>query len=314
MHTGCFRFRFSTLGALLVVATNLSCESGTDRDSALRISIISEPSTLDPSRAEDTTASYLIPNLWEGLTRFDGELEVEAGVAEMWSFSTDLKTITFTLRDDAVWSDGAAVVANDFVYSWRRLLDPATRSPHAQVLFAIINAEEVNSGALPPHSLGVEAPHERTLVVRFDEPVLDFPRVAALAPTVPLRADIVEGWSEPESLTFNGAYQITDWRPGYRISLTANPDYFRGPARIETVQFFVLPDGATALALYDRGDVDIVLDLLAAAVPHYGTCQGYRNPDGVDTRNLQHLIGERVSGPTLNRLGVVYLEQLQWAE
>ena len=334
MRSSFSAFRLSTLGALVFITTTVGCQSRPREDSALRISVAAEPSTLDPSRASGASASYLIPNLWEGLTRLDPDLGVEAGVAEMWSFSTDLKTITFTLRDDAVWSDGVAVVSDDFVYSWRRLLDPATRSPHAAMLFHVVNAEEINSGELPPHSLGVEAPHPRTLVVRLDDSGLEFPRITALAATVPLRADAIEshgaGWSTAENLLTNGAYRVRDWRHDYRITLEANPEYFRGPPKIDTVSFFFIPDGATALALYDRGDLEVVLDLLPVAAPHYSSDRGYRNPGEVAATttsdldstavslshagSLEHLVGPRVVGPGLNAMGMIYLEQLQWAE
>ena len=318
----------------MVLAVFLGCSSGHSGDRALRISVATEPSTLDPARADDATATYLLPNLWEGLTRFDAPREVESGIAEMWSFSTDLRTVTFTLRDDAFWSDGAPVVAADFVFAWRRLLDPATESEHASLLFDIVNAEEVNSGDLPPLSLGVEAPNPRTLVVRFDAPALDFPRVSALPPTVPLREDVVRRygarWSEPQNLVVNGAYRIARYQSDYCVTLEANPDYFRGPPDMVTVQLFVIPNGGTALALFERGDLDMVFGLSPVAVSHYSGERTYRNPDAPDEeiavgvarpqallpRALarSHLVNPNLVGPTLLTEGGLFLEKLLWAE
>ncbi|MCA9564077.1 MAG: peptide ABC transporter substrate-binding protein, partial [Myxococcales bacterium] len=242
----------------------LSCA---DRESSasrpLRISVATEPSTVDPARASTVFEAYIINNLWIGLTRYDQGLEVAAGVAQMWSFNADATEITFRLREDARWSDGEPVTSYDFAYAWRRLLDPETAAEYAYFLYDIVNAEAINSGEMTPDELGVETPDEHTLVVHLRRPVVYFPHLTTFMVTMPVRQDLVERygerWTRPENLVTNGAYTLSEWRHDYRLTLSASPHPLDEAPAIESIEVYTINSSSTALALYQSGHLDVVL-------------------------------------------------------
>lgn len=185
--------------------------------------------TIDPSFINDEdTASYAL-HLFEGLMKFvpgeDGgqvsEAKVDYGMAERYTVSEDGLTYTFTLRENAKWSDGQPVTAADFVYAWQRLLAPnrADSMEHARgghVLSGIVkNADKVEAGRLAATELGVTAVDEHTLEVRLETPCTYFPKLCAGPSMVPLRQDVIEAyggdWTETDKIVTNGPYEITEW-------------------------------------------------------------------------------------------------------
>lgn len=131
-----------------------------------------EPASLDPAKAVGLPEIQVIRDLYEGLVNQNKKGEIIPGVATQWR-SNDNRTWTFTLRDNAKWSDGTPVTAQDFVYSWRRLLDPITLSPFSwfAVLAGITNAKSIINGKIAPDQLGVEAIDAHTLRIHLDKPL-----------------------------------------------------------------------------------------------------------------------------------------------
>ena len=145
---------FCTRGFLLKLTCFLllflsGCSNNPSADSSIfRMSIKTEPPTLDGTLATDSVSVSMITNLMEGLTQYDADLNPIPAVAKRWSYSNEGRTITFYLRDDVYWSDGGKVTAEDFEYSWKRLLAPETAAQYAYFLFDIKNASEYNSGLI----------------------------------------------------------------------------------------------------------------------------------------------------------------------
>ncbi|HEX6866066.1 MAG TPA: ABC transporter substrate-binding protein, partial [Caulobacteraceae bacterium] len=129
----------------------------------------SEPLTLDPHKATGTWEDRVISDVTVGLIQSAPDGSPMPGMAQSWETSADGLTWTFHLRD-AVWSDGVPVTADDFVFSLQRILDPATASEYASLLFFIVNAQPVNEGKMPPAALGVSAPDKKTLEIRLTHP------------------------------------------------------------------------------------------------------------------------------------------------
>ena len=144
------------VGALLVGA-NLSAFAAPDPVQTLRRSGIGDVSTLDPHLWIDGWEGNIVQDLFQGLTDLDPNINVVPGIAESWTVSADGLRYEFTLRENAAWSDGVPITAADVVYSFRRIMDPATASPMAALLFLIDSAREVNAGKLPVDQLGVVA-------------------------------------------------------------------------------------------------------------------------------------------------------------
>src|SRR3954467_9766626 len=132
------------------------------------LALLNEPPQLDSTRQVDVTSAFIVGHIMEGLTRYGTKGEILPGVAEKW----DLKPTgaVFHLRKNAKWSDGKPVTANDFVFSWRKVVDPANASEYAFIMYAVKNAEAINTKKLPVAELGVSAPDPYTLKVEFERP------------------------------------------------------------------------------------------------------------------------------------------------
>src|SRR5580765_1311324 len=129
-----------------------------------------EPKSLDPAYFDEIWSFQIAGDLLMGLTTENAEGKPIPGAAERWEASPDGRVWTFHLRDH-LWSDGMPVTAEDFVFAWRRVLDPKTPAPYASYLYPIVNAREVNGGTMPPDALGVAAPDKKTVVVTFANPI-----------------------------------------------------------------------------------------------------------------------------------------------
>ncbi len=262
------------------VLTGCSPSSPTD-ESVFRMSIKNEPPTLDLTLATDSVSFTILTNIMEGLTQYDSELNAQPAIAKKWEYSKDGRTITFFLRDDVTWSDGKPVTAEDFEYSWKRLLAPETAAPYAYFLFDIENASQYNSGEITdPNQVGVRALAPDVLEVHLKKPVVYFPSITTFMVTFPVRKDIVlkhgDSWTEPENIVTNGPYTLKEWQHEYKMVLQANPRHYEGKPAVDTIRIFVVQEPTTALTLYETGELDY-LELPPVAIPHYKSSPEYRN-------------------------------------
>ncbi len=222
-----------------------------------------EPASLDPMKAVGLPEIQVMRDLFEGLTSQDAKGQIVPGVAESWS-SNDNKIWLFTLRKDARWSDGSPVTAQDFVYSWQRLVDPKNSSPFAwfAALSGIENAEAITKGSMSPEKLGVTATDATHLKVTLSRPVPWLPAMmanAALFP-VPQRVIQAEGdaWTAPGKLVGNGAYQLQTRVVNEKIVLVRNKHYWDDKHSVLTqVTFLPINEESSATKRYRAGDIDI---------------------------------------------------------
>jgi len=152
-----------------------------------------EPDTLDPHRSEETSASEVLRDLYEGLSTENVDSEIVPGQAERWDISEDGKTYTFYIDKNANWSNGDPVVAQDFVAGLRRTVDPKTISTYAQILDMIVNAPDIRKGILPVEELGVKAISDKVLEVKLNAPTPYFIGLLNHSSTYPIhRASLIE--------------------------------------------------------------------------------------------------------------------------
>ena len=234
-------------------------------DNHFRVNLATEPPSLDWSLATDHVSFNVITNLMVGLTEFDNKLKPAPVIAKSWDILEGGRKYVFHLRDDVLWSDGQKVRAQDFEYSWKRLLDPKTASQYAYILFDIENAQEYNEGKLTDAStVGVQAQGDLTLVVRLRQPASYFLTLTTFEVTFPQRQDIVEkfpsSWTEPANIVTNGPFLLSSWRHEDAIELRANPNFFRGKPPMEKVTMFMINEKTTALAMYEQGQLDFMDD------------------------------------------------------
>lgn len=226
-----------------------------------------EPASLDPHKVEGVPEANIIRDLQEGMINLNGNGEVIPGVAESWE-NQDYKRWVFHLRKDAKWSNGTPVTAEDFVFSWRRLVDPKTGSPYASYLeyAQIENVSDVIAGKAAPETLGVKALDPYTLEVVLSKPVPYFVKMLAHTSTKPVNKAAVEQfgdkWTSPGNYVSNGAYQLKDWRVNERIVLERNPNYWDN-ANVTIDQVTYLPiDEGTDVNRYRAGEVDMTYNQL----------------------------------------------------
>jgi oligopeptide transport system substrate-binding protein len=245
-----------------------------------RMNLGSEPPTMDWSLATDSVSITVIENIMEGLTRYDEKLQPQPAIAKRWEVSGDGKTYRFYLREDVRWTDGRPVTAEEFEYSWKRLLDPKTAAEYAYFLYDIVNAYEYNTGQLKDAGLiGVKALGSWTLEVNLKKPIVYFPSITTFMVTFPQRRDLIERygeqWTDPDHLITNGPYRLKEWRHEYKVVLEANEDYFGGRPRLDRVMMFVVNEPTTALTLYETGNLDMVR-LPPEAIAFYQHSPEYR--------------------------------------
>jgi oligopeptide transport system substrate-binding protein len=219
------------------------------------------PRSLDPLLVNDVPGQRIADDLFEGLTRVDIAGKASAGVASSWQSSADGKTWVFHLRPEARWSNGAPMTAADFVYSWRREVDPRTGAQYAEGLAPIENALAIATGQKPPATLGAEAIDAHTLRVRLNGPtpyLLDLLAQQYLYPVYePAVTQYGDGWVRPEHLVCNGAFVLRENVIGSRITLEKNDKYWDAPqVRLQRVVYYVLPSRSDQAARFLANDLD----------------------------------------------------------
>ncbi|RMF34265.1 MAG: hypothetical protein D6759_06080, partial [Chloroflexi bacterium] len=237
---------------------------------ALRVAWDS-PLTLDPILADDVASASVIEQLFSGLVELSPEMDVVPDLARSWEVLEGGRTYIFHLREDGRWSDGRPVTAGDFVYAWKRLLNPATGSPIAHRLFDIKGARAFHRGEVGEEGVGVWAADEATLVVELERPTSYFVHLLAIPAAYPLPRHRVEAygeaWTEVGKITTNGPFNLEAWNQGESIVLSRNPTYhsrFGGNAR--QVELFLIEDPPARLARYEADGLDI-LDLWGLPPP-----------------------------------------------
>jgi len=228
----------------------------------LKRSLGPEPETLDVHAAISLQAAIVLRDLGEGLTGYSASGELVPAAAERWEVSEDGLTYSFWLRPEARWSNGEAVVAEHFVYSFHRLVNPSTAAPYAQHLIDIENAEAIIKGDESVESLGVTANSEFELSIRLARPVPYFLKLLAHNSAHPVFPPAVEahgnGFARAGNLVSNGAYKLEDWTMGSMISLSRNEHYWNNAnTAIDRVQHFVVPDETAEVNRYRAGELDI---------------------------------------------------------
>lgn len=224
-----------------------------------------DPETLDVHRSTGVPESWIQLDLFEGLTTVDAKGEVIPGVAESWDISDDGLTWTFHLRPDALWSDGSPLTAEDFVFSWRRLVDPATASDYAYFLWPVANGEAISKGETPVDQLGARAVDDHTFEVTLRTPTPYLPSALAHHSTYAVSKANVEQFGDeyirPGNLVSNGAYTLAEYVPQGYIRLEKNPRFHDADnVAIETVMYYPTEDQDAELQRYRAGELDIAYE------------------------------------------------------
>lgn len=260
-------FRMVLLAALLLAAIGLVLlrdENGgaEQQQSILHRGLSSDPESIDPHKARSVQAAEVLRDIGEGLVAYSATGELVGAAAESWSISDDGLTYTFKIRPEARWSNGDAVTAEHFVFSLRRLVDPATAAFYAQAIAAIVNAEAIIASEMAPSALGAEVIEDNALLIKLERPMPYLLSLLTHPSTFPVHPGGVAAhgtaFTRPENLLSNGAYKLDAWEPGSVLKLIRNEQYWNNAeTSIEAVNYHVLTQEMTELNRYRAGEIDV---------------------------------------------------------
>jgi oligopeptide transport system substrate-binding protein len=281
MEVPMFRMKVLALGLVAVLAAcgqNQTANAPAQGETVLNRGNPSEPDSLDHHFTTSTTEHAIIGELIIGLTTDDPEGKPIPGAAERWETSDDGLTWTFHLRDHN-WSDGMPVTAEDFVYAWRRVLDPKTAAPYALILYDVKNARAVNGGQMPVEQLGVRAIDAKTFEVQLEHPAAYFPTLVKHMTAFPVPRHVVERlgreWSAAGNYVGNGPYSLVSWTPNDNVTLRKNPRFYDAAnVKIDRVVFHAVNDDNAGLRRFRAREFDTLdgipadqIDWLKANMP-----------------------------------------------
>ncbi len=226
-----------------------------------------EVETLDPHKVTGVPENRIQRDLFEGLLIDAADGSAVPGVAESWDISEDGTVYTFHLRPEALWSNGDPVTAHDFVYSYRRMADPATAAPYVSLLFPIKNMRKIVEGHSSDLSiLGVKALDDHTLQMTLEEPTPYFLGMLTHQTSLPVHRPSVEehgnAWVRPGNMVSNGPFVLKEWRPQAYIKVAKNPLFREADkVRLDEVIFYPTEDINAELRRYRAGELDLTATL-----------------------------------------------------
>ncbi len=229
----------------------------------LKISFTHNPNSLDPRKGSDAVGSTIHFTLFDGLTRMNETSTHEPSTAERIEISDDKTIYTFHLRDSN-WSNGDKVVAEDFAYAWRTILDPKFPSPNAHLLYPIKNAEKVKTGVLNCSELGIEVVDDKTLKITLERPTPYFLDLTSFCVLFPVPSKIVKNnpkWADQVTDQFvtNGPFSLKSWKFSNELLFKRNPHFWdRKSVKLDSIRASIIDNETTALALFNSGELDFM--------------------------------------------------------
>ena len=271
-------------GSAAEETTAAAAESGADGESGaeaapeasssgqeLSVQVGPSPETIDPALNSAVDGANMIIHAFEGLLKMDKDNNVIPGLAESYEVSDDGLTWTFHLRPDLKWSDGSPLTANDFVYSWKRIVDPNTAAPYGSIINVVKGFDEAAGGDVD--ALGVSAPDDSTFVVELNNPCTYFDKLAAFATCVPVQQATIEAngdsWTiDPATYITDGPYMMTEFTDGDKIVFEKNP-YYWDAANItfDKITWNLIEDMNAAYTAYQNGEVQMIKSVPTEEIP-----------------------------------------------
>ncbi len=252
------------------------------KQQALNLAETTEISSLDSSQATDQVSFLVMNNVFEGLLRIDANGKLTDGMAEMAKTekSADGLVYTFHLRD-AKWSNGTPVTANDFVYAWRKLVDPRTAAEYAYIMYDVKNAAAINDGKKAPSTLGVTAIDDKTFKVELEQPIPYFEKLVVFPSFFPQNEQFVSKMggkygTESTNIIYNGPFILSDWKHEERWTYKKNPTYWdTNTVKLEQINVSVVKDSYTTVNLYETNSLDRI-NLISDFVEQYKTDPNFK--------------------------------------
>jgi oligopeptide transport system substrate-binding protein len=314
-------------GAALLLAACTAKESKTAEGAApavvqkLTFAVLDDPASFDPGYTANTFAGPLFFTAYEGLVKYDVGNNLIPGAAKDWTISDDGLVYTFRLADNLKWSDGSDLTAEDFAFSWKRLLDPAYGSENAHLAYSYIkNGRRVYEGQLPVDEAGIRVVDAKTLEVSLEAPCSFFMALLATWTYMPVCKAVAEknpNWArDTANYVSNGPFRLADYRLGEGMYLVKNEYYHNsGNVKLETLTFKIMQDTSTALAAYERGELDGMLRLPSADVPRLRSRDDfYSKPQFAHTYWLYNTTSPGLSDPRVRKALALAVDRVSLVE
>ncbi len=263
-------------------------EQPADGPFEITVNFASEPQSIDPALNSAVDGAIMLNHTFEGLMKWaDSGVETpgsdgtsnnaelvygQAASHERTENADGTVTYTFTLRDDAKWSDGKPVTAGDFVYSWKRLVTPETAADYNYMIDCVLNANAIMAGEMDPSELGVSAPDDKTFVVTLPTDLPYFLEICAFPATYPVREDVIaakgDQWTfDTATYIGNGPYKMTSWAHNDAIVMEPSATYYDvanlGPDKIT---FKLMDNNNAMLSGFKSGELDYIQDVPQAEI------------------------------------------------
>lgn len=217
---------------------------------SITLALEQEPPQLDSSRSTDSVSGLILGHVMEGLLRVDEHNKLAPGIAKHWEITnTGAK---FWLRDTAKWSDGSQVTAHDFIFAWKKVLDPATASQYAFFLYPLKNAEAINSNKMSIDKLGARALDKLTIEVEFENPISYFDKLLSFSTYFPIKESFFNETngrfgSDADTLLYNGPFIITKWIHSSQLIAEKNPNYWdKDSIKLDAINWSYITADTTA--------------------------------------------------------------------
>jgi ABC-type transport system substrate-binding protein len=248
---------------ILLVALPLfivtSCSSKNRLEGYVYYRLNTNPTTLDPALIVDVTGGSIAAKLFNGLVRLGDNLSVQPDIAKDWSISKNGLTYRFRLKKGVCFSTKREVKANDIKYSFKRILDPQSRSPNTWVLEKILGAEEFMKGKAVDIK-GVRVIDDSTLEIQLREPFSAFLYLLTMtaAYVVPFEEVERQGADFSSHPVGTGPFVLKGWLPNQELRLEKREDYFDGSAHVRGIIYRIIPEDLTAVTEFELGNLDII--------------------------------------------------------
>ena len=266
-----------TIAAAVALSACGGSKSASKSGKILTIEEGPDVETIDPALNQSADGANYLTMISDNLLRLDNDGKIAPSLAEKYEVSDYGLTWTFHLRDGLKWSDGSDFTANDFVYSWQRMVDPEVAAPYAETVLGMVDGYEDaignpdangNTTTTPDVTkLKVEAPDDKTFVVHMAKPTPYFDKLATFAALSPVKKDVVEsnpdGWTlDPKTYVSTGPFKLKEWKAGSYLLLEKNENYWNKDAvKLDGIKCLLMQDQNAAFSAYEAGDALMIKDI-----------------------------------------------------